>query len=231
MPDGSGDRLLAAVEALMAEVRAMRDEARARYAAEDALKRLRKAAADRKKKQRGKDVTGPSRDTSRDSHATAQVLVVLDPKQRDQDQKPAASRDGHATDHTQLVDYGVKAIERAIGRKYPFQRRDGKHVKDLISLYGLFEAKRAVDLTVLRYQREEFWRRKGLTFGIVVASAQPLLTSGGAPKEVDRRPKWQRAGCPSAEAYAQAEEAAADERGRQVEEDLRRAKGTSNAHA
>lgn len=197
--DESG-KLLAAVEALMAEVRQMRDEARARYAAEDDLKRLRRAAADRKKKERGKEVTRQSRDMSRDSHATSQVLVVLDPKQRDQDQKPAASRDSHGTDHRQLVEYGTKAIEGAIGRKYPFQRRDAKHVKDLLSLYGFAEAKRAVDLTVLRYRREEFWRKQGLTFGIIVASAQALLTTG-RPTPADDTPRWKVRGFASEADY------------------------------
>lgn len=91
----AGQQLLAAIEALNANINGLRDEIRSDRADRESLASLRKAAAGRKAKERerlksqSRDshatqeaeaevvVTGQSRDMSRDSHVTPQVVKAV----------------------------------------------------------------------------------------------------------------------------------------------------------
>lgn len=102
MTGDAGTKLLAAIEAMMSEIRGLRADLSRDRDASDALESRRRADAERQKKRRR------SRDNnvtpSRDSHVTSQV-VALDLSSSSQDleklqkrEDPAASRDDNVTD-------------------------------------------------------------------------------------------------------------------------------------
>jgi hypothetical protein len=174
-----GQKLLQAVEALMTEVRGLRSELGERRQNDVKHEQQRVKAVARQKRYIAK------KKAIDDVKATSPAQVVSISSQEPEKQKqltpPPDVKLTSPTEHQRLIDHGVRVIESAIGRKYPFAGgRDARHAKDLLAQFGIAEAQRAFDLAAQRFRGEPFWRSKGLTFGIVVQGAQALLTTGPA---------------------------------------------------
>lgn len=146
MIDDAGKILLAAVEALHADVRAMREEARADREDRKTLENLRKSASERKKKQRDEekksrdshvtevqqvapsveakaigpklDVTGQSRDVSRDCHGTSQAVKAF-AVVGDQEQTTRTKNLQRHVTVTGQADVTGQALQKAPGRTGP----------------------------------------------------------------------------------------------------------------
>lgn len=210
MTDDAGLKLLAAFEALAGEVRGMRAEMAEERAASKTLADRRGADAKRKQKSRDSHASGEraSRDNprtngaaSRDSHVTSADLSSLKQDLDQEQKKEPAAVTGQSRDYQQLVSHGMAAIAAATGCKYAFAEEDGKQVKRLIKKFDLAEAKQVIDLCVERYQREEFYRDRGLTFRLFANDANALRTARPHKASQKAKEPWEQEGFRSKEEW------------------------------
>jgi hypothetical protein len=171
-------QLLAAVEGLMAEMRAMREgvgrvEAllQRQSHAEEKLKTLRDSSNRRSQKSK----------RQRQGNVARQVLSIST-SSREKEKKKEPVGNVSATlpspqGYPDLIAHFAATLKRIASADYKFQPEHGKHVKALLRDYGLDEAKRLIDLAAERYGRDRFWREKGFTFRRIVTDAEALSTS------------------------------------------------------
>lgn len=188
--DDVGLQLLAAFEALAAEVR-------------EAVTKLDSGKeANRKRQQKHRD---KKRNVTPDSNVTRnvtpQVLKALDLglDQRAKEQEPAGSN--VTPDYSKLVTYSVEAIAKATGRKYKFNPEDGKHVKSLLKDFGVAGAQEVVDLAIERYQSEPFHKKRGVTLRLIATDANALRTSRPQKPSEKAKEQWKDEGFYSKEEW------------------------------
>jgi len=215
-------KLLAAIEALHAEMRLMRQDMSALRESNVTLEQRRASDAARQAKYRSRHNNVTSNVTNATVTLPAGVVKDLDQDLK-RDLKDSTANVTHVTpdsngEHKLLVAYGTEAFSKTLDSKYPFAKgRDGKHCKDLLRDFGLMQAERIVDLACARYLAEPFHKKRGLSFGLCQHDATTLLTAqGGSPSASNgdpRRysaltPEWKKQGASSQEEFEQWQAAA-----------------------